>query len=89
MNAYVNHGRWVVDCDTPGCTGASRVQPPVEQAVVCDNCHQPSTVTYPEYWLQIDTVLARRVVPQTRNWLPGETVDDLVSENARHLEGVR
>ena len=76
--AYVNHGRWVAECDTPYCAGAEAAR---GARIICDNCGQPSTVTYPRHRARIDEVLAQRLVPQTRNWVPGETVRDLLEEN--------
>ena len=79
MKAYVNHGRWVADCPIPFCGQAwlaDRI--PVE----CENCGQPpGPIEWPTEQERIESLLAVRPVPQTRNWLPGETVDDLIAEN--------
>ena len=80
MNAYVNHGRWVVDCPEPYCGGAAIA----ETVFVCNNCKRVEPVEWPEYKTLIDDVLNVRPVPQTRNWIPGETVNDLKRENKAH-----
>lgn len=97
--AYVNHGRWVAGCDTPSCTGAERFWPggrprQTRQAVTygitgngvlhCANCGQTSTVEFPSDKTAINRVLARRPVPETRNWYPGESPESLVEENAAY-----
>lgn len=93
--AYLNHGRWVADCSRPDCTGAELAVP--GEAFHCHNCGQLDTVTWPDNPDDIDAVLKLRPVPGTRNWFPkghplaeayqlpaGETVADLVAENAAH-----
>ena len=82
MNAYVNHGRWVADCDTPYCGEAHLASP--GDVFLCGNCGQQSPVTWPLDKTLIDAALSRRLVPGTRNWLPGETVQDLIIENTEH-----
>ena len=85
--AYTNHGRWVAECGTPYCTEAHLVEP--GDRFECGNCGESYGVEFPDDKLLIDAALGRRVVPQTRNWLPGETVTDLVTENEQHEhEGV-
>ena len=86
MNAYVNHGRWVADCDTPYCTEAQRVQPGA--VFLCGNCGQSYQPTFPDDKVLIDAALDRRIVPATQNWMVGETVNDLINENRQHEEVV-
>ena len=67
--AYVNHGRWVADCEQPYCNGAESLEP--RQALVhCSNCHWEGMVQWPPDADAIWEVLAVRPVPQTRNWFP-------------------
>ena len=80
MNAYVNHGRWVVDCPEPYCGGAGLA----ETVLVCENCKRVTQVVWPTNRTDIDRALVPRPVPQTRNWTPGETVEDLLKENEAH-----
>ena len=81
MSAYVNHGRWVVDCSTEGCEGARLA---ADAWKPCQNCGRITEAVYPPNRLLIDVWLSRRIVPQTRNWYPYETVEDLVAENVAH-----
>ena len=75
--AYLNHGRWVVDCPDPDCAGAELAQ----QVFVCSNCKRMAEVVWPGDKMLIDAATAVRPVPQTRNWTPAETVSDLQQEN--------
>jgi hypothetical protein len=50
----------------------------------CANCGQTSRVTFPDDRAHIDKLLARRPVPETRNWTPGESFDLLAEENVAH-----
>ena len=79
--AYVNHGRWVADCEA--CRSALRVSPGDE--FTCLECgHHDADVFWPDDWADIDAVLALRPSILNRNWLPGETLDDLRAENLEH-----
>ena len=82
--AYHNHGRWVADCLTPYCKEAKLADDPR----ACQNCGRSYEVRYPADRVLIEAVLARRVVPETRTWIPGETVADLVAENEAHVGAV-
>ncbi len=82
---YVNHGRWVVDCATNYCSGARLA----DDDAPCSNCGRITVTEYPVERLSIETALRRRIVPETRNWKPGETVQHLETENYAHIsEGV-
>ena len=87
VSAYCNHNRWVAECGTPYCAEAHLVEP--GDRFVCGNCDRSYDVSFPTDRVLIDAALGRRVVPQTRNWVPGETVANLVAENEAHMdEGV-
>ena len=88
MNAlvYHNHGRWVADCPADQCSEAHTVTP--GDGFVCVNCGATSKLKWPLNMEQIDRVLSTRPVPETRNWLPGETVTGLERENVEHKVGV-
>ncbi len=75
--AYLNHGRWVADCPDPDCAGAELAR----DVFVCSNCKRMATVVWPDNKSLIDDTTAARSVPETRNWVPGETIDDLHQEN--------
>lgn len=102
--AYLNHGRWVAHCQTLNCNGAERLWPGGEirhhpnsgkpygisgdGEMICDNCERTTTVIFPDDKSDIDKVVAQRPVLETRNWVPGETSEDLVEENVAHgLDG--
>lgn len=94
---YMNHGRWVVECPSLVCGGAERVLP-WQALVVCvcrdrDFCQHPSPcgtiiqLDWPADWQQIQTVMADRSIIN-RNWVPGETVEQLRGENMAYgLDG--
>lgn len=85
--ARVNWGRWIADCADRWCSSAEKLRPG-QTAIVCTNCKQISKVEWPSNPGSIDAALRLRPVPDTRNWFPGETVEDLIRENTEHgLEG--
>ena len=55
---FVNHGRWIVTCDTKYCAGARLA----EDTETCTNCGQPTVTAYPTFKALIDVALARRIV---------------------------
>jgi hypothetical protein len=68
--AYLNWGRWVVDCPQPGCTDARLVNP-ARLEDVCANGH-PFTITMPPpaQAAAIVTEMAGRAREQDRSWYP-------------------
>lgn len=89
--ARVEHGRWIADCPTLGCVGAEFVSfdVPVFFCCECRNAevgHDLLAVVVPksDIRLRIEEVLLARPVPSTRNWYPGETLDDLREQNREH-----
>lgn len=94
--AYINHGRWVVDCVRPHCANAEKLTPR-QQVVHCSNCLLVQQVTWPADPDGIWDALAVRPVPQTRNWAPaghrqaltcgvpdGQSIADLLAETREH-----
>ncbi len=90
--AYVNHGRWVAEC--PDCAGAQLVSE-LERRFWCLNCGNAAVnfawrhVRMPQKRTAIEAELVIRPAARseraiTRNWLPGETVEDLQRENVEH-----
>lgn len=79
----VNHGRWVVDC--PDCAGA-QLACRTDHRFMCNECGNVvigglwRTVDWPADSLQIEKALLVRPLAN-QNWVPGETVDDLLAEN--------
>lgn len=86
--ARVDHGRWIADCPTDGCTGAEFVSLN-GQPFFCTECRNAETgnvpipVVLPDEKTrgQIDAYLSARPVPANRNWSPDETVKQLQQEN--------
>ncbi len=66
--AYINHGRWVVECPWE-CGSAMELQPH-ELMFACSMCHQISPITWPSDADRIWEALQERVLPRTRNWFP-------------------
>jgi hypothetical protein len=84
--AEANWGRWVATCPRPYCTNALALYPR-QTLFVCmaeDGCGYVADVVWPTDPDAIQTVLMMRPVAATRNWKPGETIDDLLMENAAH-----
>ncbi len=96
--AYVNHGRWVADCPRPFCGSAQGLYP-WQPWFTCTSafCAVTVPVSWPREAAEISAVLAARGAPQWQNWFParhplalaarcphGQTVDDLLAENAAH-----
>jgi hypothetical protein len=88
--AYVNHGRWVVDCE---CGDAGVVDPgQPDRGFFCFGCYNiihtglPRRVAYPvdEVRGRVEALLLARPDLGTRNWSPAETVEDLAIENIAH-----
>jgi hypothetical protein len=85
LTAYVSDGRWVADC--PDCGAGISVDPEWPLAG-CFECFRLfSALVVPPRWREIEAALEARPKPATRNWLPRESVADLLVENAAH--GVR
>jgi hypothetical protein len=90
--ARVEHSRWLVDCPDPTCAGcqyASKDDP----RFFCNYCHNAAaggwvTVVWPDDLDEIESTLAARPDPRTRNWSPGETAADLARENEAQGVGV-
>lgn len=94
----VNWGRWIADC--PSCPSAVAVdehhQTRLGATAVddgtpvwvegCWDCGATTTLIWPAAPMVagIERLLAMRPDPNTRNWTPGETLHDLVRENALH-----
>lgn len=81
--AEANWGRWVSRCATAYCRNAWYVGWG-ETWWRCDHCGGVNDVVWPPDPAAIEWVLGQRPDPVTRNWQPGETVEDLLVENAVH-----
>lgn len=89
LPAVVNHGRWLVECDRPGCGGAMLASEQ-DHRFLCPSCGnadqggQWRPVVWPTNLPAIAAVLELRIDPATANWTPGETLEELRVENVRH-----
>lgn len=82
VQARHNWNRWVADCGA--CTSALTVPPGTTEAF-CWDCHAViGPIVWPADPDGIEAILAMRPDPNTRSWDPGETLEDLLQENAAH-----
>lgn len=82
--AYANWGRWVARCGA--CAhGAEQLQRHAPD-FQCTFCGMVTDVIWPslEMVKGVERLLMMRPDPSTRNWLPGETLPDLMWENGAH-----
>lgn len=91
--AYVSLGVWVAQCPRPWCVNADHYGPGpttgrigglTDDAFHCMRCGLVCPAVWPENRVDIQQVLNQRPMFETRNWLPEETVFDLIAENAAH-----
>lgn len=82
--AYVNHGRWVVDC--PFC-GSAQHAAKTDHRFLCSECGNAEArgawlpVRWPRDAKKIEQVLDERPREANRNWRPPEKLSVLKSEN--------
>ena len=88
-HAYVNHGRWCVDCPY-GC-GSAQYASHSDRRFFCVDCANRGDPRWvPVAWpselelTTIEAVLSVRPDPTTQNWRPGEAIDELTAENTGH-----
>jgi hypothetical protein len=84
LAAEVSGGRWIVECPyCPGAEFASEANP----NFICDNCGNKANgfawrpVTFPKAIHAIEAALDSREQGR-QHWKPGETVAQLLAENA-------
>ena len=90
VKAEVNHGRWLVRC--PSCSGAEEADPgePIFYCLSCGNADSAGhimMVMFPDDRAEIEAALLARPDIGTRNWAPGESLQDLAKENGEHEVG--
>lgn len=79
--AIVTGGFWKLLCD---CGNAPSVEPSWKLACCFECGAMYEDVVIPDEWREIEATLLARPLMATRNWLPGETVDELLSETSEH-----
>lgn len=92
--AFMRHGKWMAWCPRfPDCTNAEHFGPDPDTGHVggltgsafrCRICKTESPATWPPNVDDLTYVLNLRPVPATRNWEPGETIHDLLTDNFKH-----
>ena len=84
LQAYVNHGRWVVKCE---CGGAEKAWE--EGLFMCQSCwnskhqHKLRLAMFPKSRAEIEKLLIVRPL-ENRNWSPSESLSFLKAENSAH-----
>lgn len=84
--AEANWGRWIARCPAGLCTSAVQVRR-WQQRFECTGeggCGWTAPIQWPDDPEMIEAILGLRPDVRTRSWLPGESLDDLIAENARH-----
>jgi hypothetical protein len=83
---FADWGMWKARCPRPGCTNAMALDR--DQATfTClglDSCGFEAPVIWPADPQAIEALLAMRPLTRNQNWLPDETLADLIAENAAH-----
>lgn len=78
---HISRDYWIAECPNVPC-GYAIVACHDILIMFCPN-HGEFDIEWPEDWQEIEKVLDKRP-ENNRNWLPGETVDDLKQENRSH-----
>ena len=76
-------GMWIADCLR--CKNAERLDR-FQSGVMCSYCNIGIEIIWPaeDFVHSIERLLLMRPIPYTQNWNPGETLHDLLAENAEH-----
>jgi hypothetical protein len=80
QDAYINHGRWVVDCQ---CNGAGLTSPSFKVSCCFDCGRVYTNITFPKQVKKIEEALVARYNQSSRNW-KGESLQVLLNENLEH-----
>lgn len=78
--AYINHGRWIVDC--AWCTRGMLTRPDwgIANCIQCGARYDQGTIAFPADE-NIVRALLIRPIPETQNWDEKQTAADLWREN--------
>jgi hypothetical protein len=84
IRAWIQHDYWLAKCGTLYCRNALRLD--YGDGFLCDRCGVAFDVIWPtpETAQKIVAVLSYRPDWATRNWLPDESLDELLMENFEH-----
>ncbi len=84
--AFAEWGMWKACCPRPGCTNAMALESgqPFYACLGPHSCGIEAPVIWPADPQAIETILGMRPLAINRNWSPGETLEDLLGENAAH-----
>lgn len=84
VHARIEIGHWVVQCGTLYCRDALRMK--YGDGFLCPSCGVAQDVIWPDpdTALKIRELLRYRPDWATRNWLPGEDLNWLLTENLVH-----
>lgn len=84
--AFAEWGMWKACCPRPGCTNAMRLDAdqPLFACLGPHSCGIEAPVIWPADPQAIEAILAMRPLAINQNWSPGETLEDLLAENAAH-----
>lgn len=88
-------GYWVAHCPAPYCYGAEHYGARrggmgvelgglFDDLFSCKECRGNFPAAWPVDRVEIERLLMDRPDPFTRNWLPGESIYDLTSQNIAH-----
>lgn len=81
--ARCNWSRWVGDCPSPFCLSALQLQRH-QPWFTCLECGETGEIVWPSHVEDVERILLMRPDPFTRNWEPGESLQDLYQENLDH-----
>ncbi len=81
--ARCNWSRWVGDCPSPFCLAALQLRR-YQPWFTCMECGETGEIVWPARAEDVERLLSMRPDPNTRNWEPGETLNDLLLENMQH-----
>jgi hypothetical protein len=82
---YANRARWVASCSyAADCGDEAAELNRFQDVFICAACGRPTTVVWPseETVYGVERLLMMRPHVKNRNWIPGETLIDLMVENA-------
>lgn len=82
VQVRANWGRWIADC--PRCPSAEAMLSRHQPLFVCADCGLRAEIEWPPMTLDIERLLLMRPNVTNQNWEPGETLIDLMVENAEH-----